>query len=551
MKALIVDDESRVRRAIHLLVDWQSHGIDEVEEASSGTEAIEMIRASKPSVVIMDMMMEAGNGLELMAWVNEYAGTIKFIVVSGHDDFNFVRHTVRHGGIDYILKPVDAEAINAAVAKAVAEWKHEEQERNEMQRQNIQLNEFKPIYGEKLLSSLIDDPASADSNLRKLVMDGIVPPSVQTVRLLLLLVDAGDSPLLKRFANDSELLHFAIINVCNEFLYSKGRGIAFKHWGAAGEIVMLVWDQASITDLILQINEGLFHTLQRRMHFGASKSGLLPDTLPTLYQEASTALARRNLLVPGDYIHELRPFIETGNASLPTPAPAPAPGSGYIFFSDVKDNWKMAVMSGNQEQIDIVSQKWIEELSRSGNVTPELLDYWKRDIIAFRIGLLRGTLGDEAENTIRQLEKLDQDNQPPVTNGYSFSLFAWRDWSNTFMKQLSQAVTERQAHENRTMLDIIKYIDHHYPEEISLQDIASHLFVSREYVSRKFKQEFGINFSDYLGKYRIDKAKVLMTNHHLKITQIAEMVGFHDVKYFSKVFKKQEGVSPKVYRSNL
>lgn len=535
MKALIVDDESRVRRAIHLLVDWKSHLIDEVEEASSGTEAIEMIRASKPCIVIMDMMMEAGNGLELMAWVNEFAGTIKFIVVSGHDDFNFVRHTVRHGGIDYILKPIDAEAINAAVAKAVAEWKREEQERNELQRQNIQLNEFKPIYGEKLLSSLIDDPTSADSNLRRLVMDGIIPHSVQNVRLLLLLVDTGDSPLLNRFANDSELLHFAIINVCNEFLFSQQRGIAFKHWGAHGEIVMLVWGHEIISDLILQINEGLFHTLQRRMHFGASKSGLLPHTLPTLYQEASTALSRRNLLVPGDYIHVLT------NST----------GSGYIFFSDVKDDWKMAVMSGNREQIDIVSQRWIDQISRSGNVTPELLDFWKKDILAFRIGLLRETLGDEAENTITQLTKLDKDNRPPVTNGYSFSLFAWRDWSNTFMKQLSQAVTERQTHENRTMLDIIKYIDHHYPEEISLQDIASHLFVSREYVSRKFKQEFGINFSDYLGHYRIDKAKVLMTNHNLTITQIAEMVGFHDVKYFSKVFKKREGVSPKVYRSNL
>lgn len=545
MRALIVDDESRVRRAINLLVDWKSHHIDEVQEASSGCEAIEMIRTSKPSIVIMDMMMESGNGLELMTWVNEYAGSIKFIVVSGHDDFNFVRHTVRHGGIDYILKPIDAEAINAAVAKAITEWKREEQERIELQRQNIQINEFKPIYGEKLLSSLIDDPTSADSNLRKLVMDGIVPDSVQHVRLLLLLVDAEDRLLFARFANDSELLHFAIMNVCNEFLFSQGRGIAFKHWGAPGEIVMLVWGQENINDLILQINEGLCHTLQRRMHFGASSPGQFPNHLPMLYQEALTALSRRNLLVSGGYIHILEPITETGSKS------SNAKENNYIFFSDVKDDWKMAIMSGNKEQIDSVSQRWIEQLSRSGNITPELLEFWKKDIITFRMGLLREMVGDEAKNIIMQLEKLDQDNPPPVTNGYSFTLFAWRDWSNTFMKQLSQAITERQTHENRTMLDIIKYIDHHYPEDISLQDIANHLFVSREYVSRKFKQEFGINFSDYLGQFRIDKAKVLMINPNLKVAQISEMVGFHDVKYFSKVFKKQEGVSPKEYRSNL
>ncbi|MNE79958.1 HTH-type transcriptional regulator YesS [compost metagenome] len=118
------------------------------------------------------------------------------------------------------------------------------------------------------------------------------------------------------------------------------------------------------------------------------------------------------------------------------------------------------------------------------------------------------------------------------------------------MKQLSRIIMERQAREKGTMMDIIKYIDYHYQNEISLQDVASHFFVSREYISRKFKQEFGINFSDYLGQYRIDKAKTLMLNQNLKIVQISEMVGFHDVKYFSKVFKKQEGVSPKVYRQS-
>ncbi|MNW42315.1 putative response regulatory protein [compost metagenome] len=546
MRALIVDDESRVRRAITLLVDWKSHGIDELQEASSGSEAIEMIRQSKPEIIIMDMMMESGNGLELMSWVNEYAGSIKFIVVSGHDDFDFVRNTVRNGGIDYILKPIDAEAINAAVSKAVAEWKREDKERSDVQRQTIQLNEFKPLYGEKMLSSFIDDPISAESTLRKLTMEGIIPKQAKTVKLLLLQVDTGDTPLLKRFANESELLHFAVINICNDFLRSQGRGIAFKYWSASSEIVILLWHQYEpVIDLIMQMNEGLFHTLQRRMHFGVSSAGDLPRSLPAQYKEALTAVTRRNLLNPGEYAHTSKPSsVGTGPASLNT-------GNGYIFFSSVQEDWKIAIMSGSSERIDVVSQKWVDDLSRSGIVTPELLEIWKKDIASFRTRLLREMLGDEADAAFSQLEELDKESKPPFTTGYSFSLFAWRDWSNHYMKQLSRIIMERQARENRTMMDIIKYIDYHYQTEISLQDIASHFFVSREYVSRKFKQEFGINFSDYLGQYRINKAKTLMLNPNLKVVQIAEMVGFHDVKYFSKVFKKQEGVSPKMYRSNL
>lgn len=70
-----------------------------------------------------------------------------------------------------------------------------------------------------------------------------------------------------------------------------------------------------------------------------------------------------------------------------------------------------------------------------------------------------------------------------------------------------------------------------------MQEIASRFFLSREYISRKFKQEFEVNLSDYLGQIRMSKAKVLLRNPHLRISQVAEMVGYQDEKYFSKVFK--------------
>jgi two-component system response regulator YesN len=130
----------------------------------------------------------------------------------------------------------------------------------------------------------------------------------------------------------------------------------------------------------------------------------------------------------------------------------------------------------------------------------------------------------------------------------AFSLQNWREWSYRLLQRLSQAVVQRQAQEKTKMSDIAGFIDQHYRDELSLQDIAKRFFVSREYVSRKFKQEYGINITDYITGIRIDKAKLLMVNPNLRIAQIAEMVGFHDEKYFSKVFKKQEGISPKAFR---
>ncbi|WNS41372.1 helix-turn-helix domain-containing protein [Paenibacillus sp. MMS20-IR301] len=548
MKALIVDDEARVRKAVRLLVDWEMHGIDEILEAGSGNEAIVLIRKEKPALVIMDMMMESGSGIELMTWVDEFAGSTKFIVVSGHNDFDFVRETVRHGGIDYILKPIEPDMINTAVSKAVTAWRSEDEERSQRQRQSIRLNEIKPIYGEKLLSALIDDRVNAEASLRRLTADGIIPQSATASQLLLVQTDSGNNPLLKRFGGDSELMYYAIVNICNEFLQPQNKGIAFRYWGGPPEIAILLWDaREPVAELISRINQGLYRTLQLRMHFGISTAGSLPGQLQLQRTEAAEALLRRNLLRHEDYCHfppddgAGRPGGSGGLAAAPEPEAA-------LSFADVQEDWRMAVISGTSEAISAAAQHWTHELGRRGVVTPQMLNAWKADALLFRSRLVRDTLGTGAGSALPELEQADLQNPAPQPSGYSFSLFAWRDWSFTLMQQLSQLLSARKMKERNPIAEIIKYIEQNYPSDLSLQEIAGKFFVSREYISRKFKQEYGINFSDYIGSVRIEKAKLLMQNPNLKLVQISEMVGFHDVKYFSKVFKKQVGCSPKDYR---
>lgn len=568
MKALIVDDEARVRKAVRLLVDWEAHQIEEILEAGNGNEAIGLIRQEKPALVIMDMMMESGSGLELMTWVDEFAGSTKFIVVSGHNDFDFVRQTVRHGGIDYILKPIEPDMINSAVSKAVSAWRAEEAERSLRQHQSLRLNEIKPIFGEKLLSALIDDRVNAEASLRRLIHDGIIPPDIKISRLLLVQTDSGNNPLLRRFGGDSELLYYAIVNICNEFLQQQGTGIAFRYWGGPPEIAILLWEpHESVTLLISRMNQGIFLTLQFRMHFGISTPGAFPAHLPAGRAEAAEALLRRNLLRHEDYCHFAGAESGRGagaSAGGGTDAGAvtrKGPGAMLggkqldkrenavpLSFADVQEDWRMAVISGTPEALTAAAQHWTQELSRRGAVTPQMLNDWKADALLLRSRLVREALGSQAANVLAELEHGDQQNPSPQPSGYSFSLFAWRDWSLAFMQQLSRVLTDRQQKERNPMTEIVKYIEQNYPSDLSLQEVAGKFQVSREYVSRRFKQEYGINFSDYIVSVRIEKAKLLMQNPGLKLAQISEMIGFHDVKYFSKVFKKHTGHSPKDYR---
>jgi two-component system response regulator YesN len=102
---------------------------------------------------------------------------------------------------------------------------------------------------------------------------------------------------------------------------------------------------------------------------------------------------------------------------------------------------------------------------------------------------------------------------------------------------------------NKQLIDkSIAYISANYTSEISLQQLANLVHMSKNYFCLQFKQHTGLNFIDYLIRLRIGKAKELLCNHRFKIYEVAERAGFNDVKYFSKLFKRMTGLSPVDYR---
>ncbi|AST93410.1 DNA-binding response regulator [Sutcliffiella cohnii] len=125
MKALIVDDEKHVRDGLNLLADWKGNGIEEVLEAENGEEAIELIATHRPAIVFSDMRMPKMNGIELLEWIFNSKYNCKTIVVSGYDDFEYMRNAIYYNSFDYILKPIDPEILNETLARAIGKWKEE------------------------------------------------------------------------------------------------------------------------------------------------------------------------------------------------------------------------------------------------------------------------------------------------------------------------------------------------------------------------------------------------------------------------------------------
>ena len=95
---------------------------------------------------------------------------------------------------------------------------------------------------------------------------------------------------------------------------------------------------------------------------------------------------------------------------------------------------------------------------------------------------------------------------------------------------------------------MIAYIDQNYAQELSLQILSQYVHLSKNYLANLFKKETGEGVIDYINKVRLERAKALLRSTDLKSSEICSMVGVLDSKYFSKLFKKLEGMTPSEYR---
>ncbi|WP_239615567.1 response regulator transcription factor [Cohnella mopanensis] len=531
MKVLIVDDEKHVRNAINMLADWDRHGITEILQASDGEDAVSLIREKAPQIVLTDMRMPRKDGAELLTWLHAHNPEIKVIVISGYDDFELVRHAVRNGGMDYILKPVKADALNEALGKATEYWRKEEINRQRFTQKSIEVNEMKPHYADKLLTDLVTGQGRREI-LNQLREEFKLPSSLSSCSVAVIAVSQLDHKLLAKFNNQIALIFFTLCNICNELLKSKG--ISFRHLNSSGEIVILYWDErGSFNAMLEEINQGIYLTLRRHVHFGMATKRTFPDDMPRAYHEASKALWRRNLLEP----NRMHSFSEEG-----------IPSSRPLRLTAIEEQLRLTALSGNRERIEAVTKMWLEDLQQSGSVTPEQLIQWDKEWDWMHTQWIEGDndKGVKVEESDEFYTELSI-RLPLNEEG----LLAWEDLRMEMEHRLaavSKLLTQQHSKDQYFIHDIAKYMESHYQDEISLQDIAARFFLSREYIARKFKQEYGVTLLDYLSRIRIDKAKLLLHNPHLRIAQVSEMVGYHDEKYFSRVFKKLEGINPGEYR---
>ncbi|NRD77923.1 response regulator [Bacillus sp. BRMEA1] len=523
MKVLIVDDEKHVREGIRLLGAWEKNGITEIFEAGNGEEAISLIQTNRPEIIFSDMKMPQMDGTRLLEWIKENQPNSKTIVVTGYDDYHYMRKALHSGSLDYLLKPIDPEILNSTLEKAVSEWKKDEAERKLRQNSAQIMNEMKPVYRDRQLTQLLKGDI-----MRKNWYDELSFLPSQNYLIALVRVS---SKILGDFSGDQDLAYFTILNIINEMVMEKKCGVGFRNISASGEIVIVFWSEFDhIHEILKNIYQMIQNVLKVTCPIGIGIMVNESSKLMESYQHAKQVLLYSNILEVMDTRISRQDILKT------------APLRSLMDYSA---NIELAIQAGEIGAFtDLISQ--IEaDYTENHYLSPQQLLRFENEYL-----MISSRWFKIYQIPVKVSEDLDSRIDIFFDEKGTFQLEAYkyrikREITH-FLKRIKR--TSEQNHSN-SIYEIEKYLQANFDRDVKLQEISQHFYLSREYISRRFKQEFNVNISDYIVNIRIETAKSLLKNSHLKIYEIANMIGYQDDKYFRKVFKKVEGFTPNEYRA--
>lgn len=533
-KIVLVEDEKTVREAICGIIDWDSHGFELVGEAGNGQEALDIIEATEPDVIITDICMPFLDGLELTKRAALISPTSKVVIITGFEEFDYAQKAVKLNVYDFILKPVTASEFSETLLRIKQELDREIVERTDMERLKEQYAESLEVLRNRFFFNLFMgnlDRMDIKANIERLSLDIFSDRYIAAILRLDNMNEVAHS-----FGDDNKpLASFAILNIVQDILAKYDQAIVVNDRDYQYSILFIKrkWDETDFKNYVLRIVDEIIISLKKYMNMVMSAGiGDECDSLDKVrysYNDAATALEYRVLIGNGKAI--VKSDVERRSSFV------------YQNIQDNLSRFANTLKTGTKQEI-------IEAL----NLFFDVIQFENTDLSVFRTSLMElsvtiikayshmNTLGDESVQTDFQLlyKVFDMEDLSEIQQYFK----------EACMKLYDQISRLRQDEWTILAEKAMLFIKENYQNKnLNVQMVCDHLHLSASYFSRIFKNGTGNKFVDCLTALRIDRAKELLRNTALKSYEIADMVGYQDPHYFSYIFKKKTGASPKEYRS--
>jgi two-component system, response regulator YesN len=528
IEVLVVDDEPKQRRGLAAMVrSLRPHY--RVHEAKNGKEAFELAKNRSLDIVFTDIRMPIVNGMEFVEALTETGfGMPKVVFVSVFHEFGYAKQALRLGAKDYLVKPVSEEHLAAVIDDLEVLMDRESDQLREAKHLSAELAYTKPIYMDHLLYKWMNEPLQPAE--RREVKEHYPYTGSGTVLILETRSEAdGESGLewrsiLKRAVAQTlvPLADYRI--VAPEF--EKNR-----------LYVIAAWKPISGSSAMAGLNK-LRDTLAQlaSVHGRSAFVGVGKETANLEADIRACCVSARTAL---EYVYYL-PDPDVGwltSESLEAMRMDAAQGS--IGAQDL-DSMEEAVMNSQMELAAAMLQETVGRLA-AGYPSPFRLKCQVIQLLLACIKRAEPVLDNEAYR--RLADRIDQELLA------SSSLQGTKTAAVRLLSDIvHQMKLDKGSRSEMIMQKCKEFLEDHLHEDLGLEMTAQRFFYNPSYFSILFKNHFGMSFTDYLVKARLQKARGLLLQSDQKIADIARLVGYKDIKYFNKVFKRMFMYAPEEFR---
>ncbi|MGN0403839.1 MAG: response regulator [Bariatricus sp.] len=533
IKVFLVEDEVVIRNGIIKSINWEKEGYRLVGEASDGELAYPMILKEKPDILLTDIKMPFMDGLELSRLVKQELPDIKILIFSGYDEFEYAKEAIRIGVTEYLLKPVSSEQLLEVMRRISKQIEQDREEKELLRQYQEDMKENVERERQNFFSHVIRGEVSigdAVKNGKKYGMD----------------LSAG-------FYNIILFKIFSVVeeNIVSEHIWKTGEKIEnevdeipyayYFQRGIDGWVFLLTAEnKEQMEERQKNLCERLAEVMKKEREVGyfggIGKPVERIRNLGQSFREAERVFAER-------FTRKTNQFL-SGSENMDVYNDDEFRMRDLGDVGKTRDMIERFLSNGTKEELEEFMETYFTRIKDDKLQSTLMRQYIIMDIyiviMSFceKIGAANYDFQQETEKLKSTIQNMD-------------SVYEIREYI-TYM--LNQAIELRDSISKKRYADIIKAAEkmiseNYMSEEISLNSVADSVGMSPSYFSSIFSKESGKTFVEFLTETRMEKAKELLMCSTLKTSEIGYEVGYKDPHYFSYIFKKTQGCSPKEYRA--
>ncbi|WP_028552931.1 response regulator transcription factor [Paenibacillus sp. UNC451MF] len=538
INVLIVDDFQVDRDNLKQLLknDPAFSHVNVVAACENGKEALEYMQNLQPDILITDIEMPVMNGFELVRTVRQLYPQIKIIFSSVYNEFEYAKNALYLGGYGYLLKPVAAEELLQCVSTVSDELANDLKARKDYELLYRQLVENKPYLIENLMISLIYGTAGDMARVQERLE--LLELKLSDCRFVIALIEIDGFSQLTREMNIEEkhLFQMMILSRIRCALGAVGNYIAVPLQAAHIGIIFYEQGEDQLSVRLRHIHS-LLNGIQ--LEFGNSDisisiavSGYSNDIvcIKFLYEQCLYILRYKYLLGKGKVMY---------TSDIPASKEKP-----LWDYNGIEKEMRILLNTGSSEDIRAYVGRLADGMT--DNSSPEEL----KSFFYFLMICLQNIVSANPEGFTGHAELTSPSAWEVLLGLETISdAIAWIQERLLFV---NKCIREREFHKNKAVVDKIKrFVEQHYRSNITLEILSEEFYYSPNYLNQIFKLETGRTILDHVTRFKMEKAKEMLMDKQFKLYEIAEQLGYQHTAYFSSLFKKFTGITPKDFRRQL